>query len=310
MKLIHWINPTAATSGMYSYIAQCIRVANQLGHHATYAYCNRPEPEPAVLMHYGAVLETVSHKTAEEKDCINIIHSGIPANFNRLPNKVFETHGTPRWIMKDWDALSYTSFMAKNCSLVVTRWPSQVPYWQALTDKPVKTIPPGVDLELWKPDGPKKEFTNHPLILWADTWREGLKEPWELLYALKMIMREIPSITLKLVNIPSEKMDLLHYFIGVLGIGSAIEWPVEARVQNIAEYYRTADWVFSAHGEGSNVTWEAQACGAKIGFGDVSSEAIARQILRDEYDPAEEEKPDLRKTIESQVNIFENLACI
>lgn len=241
---------------MYSYIAQLIHVANRMGIESTMVYSSEAEPQIANLMHYDEPVMTIAHGDALQNDCINIFHSGVPDIFPELPNKVYDTHGMPQWIARDMDSLEYTAEMVRYCDLVLTRWKQQIPYWQALTDKPVRYVPPGVDLQLWKPEGPKKQFSGET-VLWADSWRDGIKEPWELLYKSK-------GLKLKLVNIPEEKRQLVYYLVEKLGLD--IEYPIEGNVGNIADYYRGADYLYSSIplDYGDNMIWEARACGCTV----------------------------------------------
>lgn len=262
MKIAHWVNFPLDESGMYSYIQQSVRAAQKLGIESRIAFCNIAESQPLMLQPYAFPTTSISHADATAKDCINIIHSGTPVKLKQLSNLVFETHGMPEYILQSWEALTYTASMIKQCDITITRWANQLQAWRAYTDNPVYLIPPGVDLDLWKQEGKKKQFSNHPLVLWADSWRDGIKEPWRLLYQLK----QHPELTVKMVNVPDKHRDRLHYVIGELGLGNNIEWPIEGKVSNIAEYYRGVDYVYTEWDD--NVKWETLACGTKalVGF--------------------------------------------
>lgn len=290
MKLVHWVNFPLDNSGMYSYIQQSVRAAQKLGIESRIAFCNIPDSHPYVLQPYVFPTTSIAHKDTMSRDCcVNIIHSGVPpVKLKQLPNLVFETHGMPEYILQNWEALTYTASMLKQCDITITRWANQAQAWRAYTDKPVHVIPPGVDLDLWRQEGSQKPFSNHPLILWADSWRDGIKEPWRLLYQLK----QHPELTLKMVNIPDRHRDRLHYVIGELGLGNNIEWSIEGRVSNIADYYRGADFVYSEWDD--NVKWEALACGVKC-ITDLSGErpTIETGVF------------DIKDNVRSQVAIYQ-----
>jgi glycosyltransferase involved in cell wall biosynthesis len=314
-RWVHWLMPEASMSGLISYTFQQHFTALELGIDSHICFFNYKEGIATAKFPQTRLPDMKISPHSVKDGAINIIHN-LASPF-KLDNMVMELHGMPQWVIRSMDSLTTVCSKLESAELCLTRFPSHVPYWKELTDKPIHVIPPGLDLNFWKPEGEAIEFAYHPTVLWADSWREGVKEPWDLLYAMKMVARANPAAKLKMVNIPSYYRDILHYFIGRLKLDNVIDWPIEGQVRNVDEYYRGADVVYSPVNEdGNNTVWEARSCGIPVITLLPTAVEIAEAILR-QGSKAEIKKVDqalgidqakaydMKNTVKAMAGIFE-----
>lgn len=301
MKLVHWLNIPDGISGLYNYTFALHNATQQLGYESHICFWSKKDGG-RLLYPRGDIIEASPHSISQ--GAINITHDQLPP-YN-LDNWVTEMHGMPQFTARELDPLSVACYKLKRADLIFTRFPSHIQYWQELTDKPIHVIPAGVDLERYKPEGKKVSWTR-PVILWADTWRDPVKNPMDLLYAMKLINKELPMHGLKLVGIPSEKIQTIAYMAGRLGLDSCIEWPIETMVQNMDEVYRGADVMYSdTNHEGSNSSWEAEACGLSVVHHQNSPKEIAWAIIeRVKLNERIPIRRDIKETARKMMDVLE-----
>lgn len=278
MKLVHWLHFTQAMSGLYSYVYALHKASLELGIDSHICYWDSSLKDGATLKFPDQRIGIVKASPWTVKDgAINITHDQIP--LFKLDNWVGESHGVPEYTARDFDALTTNMYKLDRAEIILCSSKSAIPYWEMLTDKPIYHLDRGVDLDYWKPEGKKMGWTR-PMILWADTWREPVKNPINLLYAMKIINRELPMYALKMCAVPSDRMQMVAYMCGRLRLDSVIEWPLEHMVQNIDQYYRGAEAMYSdTNEEGSNASWEAEACGLPVVHHKDTPEEIAKAII-------------------------------
>ena len=203
-------------------------------------------------------------------DRINVIHSDIPPVFHKLGNRVFWAHGTPRHVflysyMHGGSALEVSAYLVDRCELVIVTNPNYIPYWQELTDDPdkIKFVPGGVDVDRFKPEGKAMKFTGKPSVGYLDPIRVGVKDPFDLMFAVKKLGKTNPNIKLILGGVRQEKLFIISYLAGRLKLDANLETVIVGMYPNVTEIYRGLDILVSPveGGTVSTVAAEAMACG-------------------------------------------------
>jgi glycosyltransferase involved in cell wall biosynthesis len=276
--IVHWLAFTQRTSGLYTYCFSLHRASKALGYDS-HICCTDPDMKDGLTVSMpNPVIGMAEYSPwSVSKDAINIIHDGVP--HTKLDNWVAEMHGHPHHVTQNMNSLTAAMYNL-HADLILTRFPSHVQYWKQCTRSPIAVIPPGVNLDYFNPKGSAHKFPI-PTILWADTVREGVKSPNNLLFAMKIINRERPEWGLKLVGIPPNEIAGYSYLVGRLGLDSSVDWPLMAMVPNTPELYRGAQVMYSdTNEEGSNSSWEAEACGLPVVHHKDTPEEIAEAILK------------------------------
>ena len=268
-KIVHWITVTKGISGMYSFSFSLYLKMVEMGYNVFLASSRHPDGGQLDLKPFG-VHPLIPWKNCFDKNTVNIIHTDIPPCFNRLKNTVFPTHGSPYYVfledyLKKDHSYSVSEYLARNCSLVVTWNPKHIQYWRYFNEN-ITYVRGGVDCKRFTPNGPKQVFLHHPTLLYCDAIRPGIKDPLNVLFASKILEKEIDDIRLELFNIPLEHSGLIHYIIGSLNLGVTVENVVIGAIPQISKYYRGADIVFNLvrGGSISSVGCEAMACGTPV----------------------------------------------
>ena len=275
----------------------------KLGQERAVSFTNTPFP--IHFLFHGQTYKSIRPEEAEDDNTVNIIHRHLPPNFDKLKNTVFFAHGTPLYIMEKDESLEAVTEFIHKCDIILTSWPSHIPYWQQFTNKPVIYNQPGVDLDYFTADGPKKDAKGKPLVLWADSWR-GDKQPWNILYAMKLVAKQLPEAKLKMVNIPENKRLLVARMIQALGLQPNVEFPIDEKVKDVREWYRSADLVVSAvNSEGNNVSWEAEACNVPvIQTAGADIQLIKSMIIMSYFTRLVTKHRDINDTVTEQARIF------
>lgn len=306
LPICHWLRFDQKTSGLYTYTYSLHRATQALGYESHICYSDNDLKDGGTINLPNPVIGKVDFSPwTVSKGAINITHDQLP--HMKLDNWIAEMHGHPLFAASEMDSLVACMHKLERVKLILTRFPSHVQYWQQCTRAPIHTIPPGVDLEYWKPEG-KKQFFKRPIILWADTVRPPIKDPTALLYAMKIISNELPLHGLKLVGIPPNELMGYAYFWGALRLDSAIEYPIEPMTLNMGELYRAAEVMYSdTNEEGSNASWEAEACGCPVIHHKNSPEEIAWEII----EQVKEGKPqtqrrDIKDTAKAMIAVLED----
>lgn len=317
--IVHWLRWEQKTSGLYVYTYALHKATLQLGYESHICYIDSDLKNGGTL---GFMNPSIGIYDEEKKrkvikaspwsvadGAINITHDSLP--HMKLDNWVTEMHGHPAYAASDMNMLTPSLYKLGRAELIFTRFPSHIQYWREYTNAPIHVLPPGVDLEHWKYDGAKVNFTR-PIILWGDTVREPIKSPLNLLYAMKIINRELPIYGLKLVGIPPQEIAGYYYLCGRLGLDSILELPIEPMVKNMDELYRGVRDVegvmyTDTNNEGSNSSWEAEALGLPTVHHRDSPEEIAQAIIEQVN---RHEKPvkarDIKETAKEMISVLES----
>lgn len=308
--IVHWISFEQRTSGLYTYTYSLHKATKELGYESHICYTNPDLKTGGTITLPNPAIGTVDFSPWDvSKDAINFTHDQLP--HMKLDNWVTEFHGHPHFIAQDMDPLSVTAYKLGRVKLAFTRFPSHVQYWKQFTDTtPIHVIPPGVNLKFWNPNGPVSPFFQRPIVLWADTVRAGVKSPINLLYAMKIVNKELPLWGLKLVALIPEEIAGYAYLCGRLGLDSIVEWPLEAMHAKMVQLYRavvaSGGLMYSdTNEEGSNSSWEAEACGLPVIHHRDSPEEIAQAIIEASKNRSKPVVRDIRETAKKMVEVLE-----
>lgn len=276
--IVHWLRFDQKTSGLYTYTYSLHRASLELGYDSHICYSDEDLQGGGTINLPNPTIGKVQFSPwSVRKDAINFTHDSMPQM--KLDNWITEMHGHPVYAAQNMDPLSTTMYKLERVKLVFTRFPSHVQYWQQATKAPIHYIPPGVDLSFFKPQGKKIEYLR-PILLWADTVRPPVKSPTDLIYAMKILTGAMPSLGLKLVALPLEELAGYAYLCGALRLDSAIEWPLEPMFKDMDQLYRGATIMYSdTNEEGSNSSWEAEACGLQVIHRKPSPQEIADAVI-------------------------------
>lgn len=307
--IVHWLMFEQRVSGLYNYTYSLHKATLANGYESHICYIDPDLKHGGKLRMPSPVVGEVEFSDWKVSEgAINITHDTLP--HAKLDNWVTELHGTPDYMAQSMDTLTVTTYKLGRVKMALTRFPSHIQYWKEYTNTPIYAIPPGVNLDFWTPKGVSQRFAR-PLVLWADTVREGVKNPTNLLYAMKIVNRELPTWGLKLVAIPPNEIAGYAYLCGRLGLDSIIEFPLEPMIGDMAVLYRGVRDVggvmySDTNEEGSNSSWEAEAVGLPVVHHKNNPQEIAEAII--ETAKKAERKPiqrDIRKTADAMCAYLE-----
>jgi hypothetical protein len=135
------------------------------------------------------------------------------------------------------------------------------------------------------------------------------------MHAIKIISHELPLYGLKLVGIPPNEIAGYCYLAGALRLDSSVVFPIELMRANMAELYRgVADGIIGMKGvmysdtneEGSNSSWEAEACGLRVIHRKDSPKEIAEAILNEiEHPSIKPVARDIKETAKKMIEVLE-----
>lgn len=279
MKIVHHMDFGPAYSGLDSRVYSMFKAGNATGGQQERYIHFTNTPHPMRFLFHGQVYKSISHDEAlAMKDgAVNIFHRHLPEDMMEYSNRVFFAHGQPQYVTEKLESIEAVSEYFQKCDIVLTSWKSHIDYWKLMTNKPIFYNIPGVDLEYFTPNCPKADLPDKT-VLWLDAWRGCSKQPWNLLYAIKMLKPH--GYRLKMVNIPDFNRAKLTAMIKALGIEDILVGEIEDMHTDVRPLYRGAHVVYCAGGvEGNNISWEATACGARI-VTEQSPQAISYSIKR------------------------------
>jgi hypothetical protein len=119
---------------------------------------------------------------------------------------------------------------------------------------------------------------------------------------MKIISRELPLYGLKMVAIPPNEIAGYAYLCGALRLDSAIEFPIDAMTTGMPELYRGSKIMYSdTNEEGSNASWEAEACGLPVVHHKNSPQEIADAIMAEPPKPV---RRDIKETAKVLVAVL------
>lgn len=309
-RIVHWLRYELRTSGLYNYVYSLHRAEKQLGYDSHICYIDEEFKDGGVFKFPTPLIGTVEFSDWKvSENAVNITHDSTP--HMKLDNWVAEMHGTPNYAAQNMDALTSCLYALERAELILTRFPSHVKHWEQLRKEAIAVIPPGVDLDYWSVQGKKTRFVR-PIILWADTVREATKSPIDLLYAMKIISNELPTHGLKLVAVPPQEIAGYAFLCGSLRLDSCMEFPIEPMHADMDQLYRGVRDVggvmySDTNEEGSNSSWEAEACGLQVLHHQDSPEQIAEMLIDMAQGKIviEPERRDIKTTAQEMVNVLE-----
>lgn len=308
--IVHWLRYEPASSGLYTYTYSLHKATKALGYESHICYSDSDlKTGGKIKVPHPAVGEIDFSPWSVCDGAINIIHDMPP--HMKLDNLVAEMHATPRYAAKSIESLSATMYHLEHAELILTRFPSHVQYWEQATHAPIHVIPPGVNLDFWTPKGPAMQF-QRPTILWADTIRDGVKDPTDLLYAMKIVNKELPEYGLHIVAIPPNEIAGYAYYVGALRLDSIVDFPLVPMFQDMDALYRgvrnSGGLMYSdTNAEGSNASWEAEAIGLPVIHHQNNPKDIANEIISEIKNPHHHPiTRDIKDTAKAMVSILES----
>jgi hypothetical protein len=149
---------------------------------------------------------------------------------------------------------------------VVTFWPEHVPYWQfIMPDKPIKIVPPSVDLEAWSFDGPKgygfhgkKGRIN---IVISDPIRDDVDWFYPL-QAAGLFAREVTGVKIHVYGRTGKTRGHDALIRRIQDDGHMGE--IQSWVTGLDNVYRAASFVLTANDIYTRTEREASACGCPV----------------------------------------------
>ena len=253
---------------MYSFATSLYLKMKQMGYDVALASSLHKDGGEIDFGKFG-VHRFIPWSEAVGKECINIFHSDVPPPFNKLENRVFWAHGSPHHVfLYDYvhgtDGFATSAYLIENCDLVIVTNPSYIQYWQEIAERDkVRHVPGGVDLDRFKPEGKSLKFSGEPSVGYLDPIRPGVKDPFNLLFAMKKVGRNNPKARLVLGGISQDKVVYLSYVAGRIKLDINLDTVVVGMYKNVTEIYRGLDMIVSPLQGGivSTVAAEAMACG-------------------------------------------------
>lgn len=285
MKIVNWITyKPGYVSGMINFAFSMYYEMLRQGYD-TYL-CSTEYPDGKVLQLGDVKIRFREWKEAGGKDSINIFHCDIPPCVLKLKHRVFPIHGGPLHCFyeeytKSDASLATAGSLLELSDLSVVWNPKHIQYWSEFTDpEKLVYVKGGIDLRKYSPNGDKTEFVSHPTVGYCDAIRLGIKQPFNLLFAIKKVARELPGVRLELINIPPEKSGFWHWLVGRLKLDVNCENIVVGIHPNLPVIYRGLDMLVHpiSGGSMSSVGCEALACGCPtiILSGESYTEASAK----------------------------------
>ena len=223
-------------------------------------------------------LRVVSRLQENEHD---IIHVNSDPQFGRIVSQfdvpvTIKMNGPPHSLWYDYVNPFGSSYDFFRCFDAVIATGVTVPAIRERTDCEVTTVNPGVDTELFSPEGPEIP-TNRPTVLFVGRFVPA-KNIALLLEAFSEVLNEIPNAELILVG-EGPLEEKIASRVESLGISRSIRMPGYVENEELPRYYRGADLfaLTSRHESFGMVLLEAMSCGTPV----VSSRAGAAHKIVD-----------------------------
>jgi glycosyltransferase involved in cell wall biosynthesis len=209
---------------------------------------------------------------------ILVNHSGLGDVFEASKQPIVHVaHGRPRSSFiseRDGSTPIYSYHYNKNkdprFKAVVTFWPEHAEYHQVMfPDKPVKVVTAPVDLDAWKPEGPKG-YNFHGTkgqinVVCTDAWRDDI-DPFVVLNAYALWARSVKGAKLHLYAAGAAIKTGLKGWKAILqriqddgNMGEICPW-----VSGLDNVYRAADIMLTPHKIATRSIREAMACGCPV----------------------------------------------
>lgn len=276
LKVAHFAAFGPGRSGQYATVRDLILAERKLGVDAQFidcAVCPKCNKNEGCAGKEDGEIVTETIEWAMEADVL-VRHSVIPIELEEMGIPIILClHGRPEnsFLLQKYGQMPIYSFMRQvaedeRYKAVVTFWSSHIFYLRHLMpEQPIMYVPPMVDLEQYKPEGPKRNYSSrkgNPNIMIADIWREDTT-PFNVLFAAtKFVEKYANGGRIHQYGIPGG--DSVENIIvsqlskaGVLG-------DVCTLMPNMAEQYRAADFLITPHVIATRVVREAAACGCPI----------------------------------------------
>ncbi|GAG58003.1 unnamed protein product, partial [marine sediment metagenome] len=185
-----------------------------------------------------------------------------------LPHRISFLHAIPFYcFMREAEGKSHSMSlnyaMLRECEEAICWSEYEASYFRLLSNKPVHAVTRGVDLEYWKPQK-GQPFKWHPAIIEMDVaTRFMIKQPFTLLFAVKLAQKRIPRLKLNLFALDSKKQASWDFLLAKLDLEIIVENMVFGMWQEPKMIYNGADILVSPTqwGLASRVAAEAMACG-------------------------------------------------
>ena len=277
LKIAHFAAFGPGRSGQYATVKDLILAERGFGVDAQFidcAVCGTCKKNEGCEGKSDGKILTQSMDWAMDAD-IFVRHSVIPEELESMGKPIILClHGRPEnsFLLEKYDHMPIISFMRgvandDRYKALVTFWEEHLDFFGlAIPEKPIMFVPAMVDLEQYKPDGPKRDYgtrKGNPNIMIADMWREDTT-PFNVLFAaVKFIEDYCPAGRIHLYGVPSDKRSPVYKIIQQLSVKGYLG-DVCTLMPNMAEQYRAADFLVTPHVISTRVVREALACGLPI----------------------------------------------
>lgn len=264
LRIAHLIKVTPHRAGIYETARDLAAGERKLGHEARMI-------DPFALREDRGV--PIGRDEFVGQCDVIVNHSGLGAYEECKKPVIHIMHGRPHssFLLEREGKIAVYKFLATAAQNpqyreFVTLWPEYVPYWQLLLQRrPIRVIPPPVDLERWTPDGPSG-YSFHGLggtinVICTDVWRED-RDPYHVINAFWHFAKAHPGAKLHLyaTHVKQPGVDVL--LAAVKSIGALGE--VCGFITGLEHVYRAADMLITPHRIATRSVREALACGCNV----------------------------------------------
>lgn len=257
MKVAHWTVITPNKCGLYETTREIVKGMRDQGVDSRMV---DPDGKMTITDDRGAKIDSIDWAMGAD---VFVNHSGLGL-YEKMTKQpiVHLCHGRPRYSFngeRDGGPPVYSYQYRKGKEerfTPVTLWEDHIPYHKAVWGQEIKYINPCVDLDFWKPEGPKffKSGTNYVI---TDSWRSDL-DPWICILAF---INSNVDAKLSLFGVQERRgLDVLFKILqdqNRLGV-------VKPWVKGLDSVYRSADCLLTPHKIATRAVRESMACGCPV----------------------------------------------
>jgi len=275
MKICHFVSlPTkeelekgpAGVSGLTRSIRELLEAELELGVDAGFCNYNKEEGGDEVEL-WRRTVQSKPWSWALDADANVMSAMPDPDIFQRLPHRIYFLHAIPFYcFMREAEgkghSMSLNYAMLRACEAAICWSEYEAEYYRLLTDKPVHAVTRGVDLEYWRPTK-GQTFRWRPAVVSMDVATRFMKQPFTLLFAVKLAQRSIPRLKVNLFALDPPMQAVWDFLVAKLNMEIIVENMVLGMYPEPEAVYNGADILVSPTqwGLASRVAAEALACG-------------------------------------------------
>lgn len=267
MKLCHIVICTPGKCGLYETARELVAAERALGYDARMVDPRPTRYYPGEGDERGAVI--AGKDFVSEADVI-LDHSGCDGTTDSIETPhVLVAHGRPEVSFiseKTGHAPVYSYHYRLDHTPkyrgVITFWRQHVGALEVMfREKPVRCVPPPVDLQAWSPKGNTHDFGGKAGVLNAvvtDAWRDDV-DPFHAVNAVALAARQIPGLKLHVYGKQGGDKAWPALLKRLQEDGTLGE--VQGWTDNLGNIYRAADLLVTPHRILTRTVRESMACG-------------------------------------------------